>query len=148
MSIAEMQACLARLYIDDSFRNLFYIDTAAAVQEYLLTEAESAAISKINRRMLDFFAESLKRKRKEKLQRAYPALFALERAEIDRYYRRYYQLYTANPHQNNLQDVSYFGIFMEETLARAEALPPSTTHSSKYQPLYNSILFTPTTHII
>lgn len=135
MSVAEMQACLARLYVDASFRRLFYLD-ATVLDEYHLTPEERDALLGIDREMLDFFAASLKYKRRKRIERAFPLLFVLDRGEIDRYYSRYYQLYTAKPNQSGNQDALEFGAFMEESLAHAERLPPYASDLARYERLY------------
>src|SRR5689334_7317748 len=109
-----MQACLARLYVDEPFRKLFYLEPAGTLQEYRLTREESAAIQSLDHRMLDVFESSLKNKRKKRIQRAYPMLFSLDTgSRIDSYYLRYYHLYRARPNQSGYQDVMEFGLFME-----------------------------------
>src|SRR5205823_5930952 len=44
MSIGEMQACLARLYVNEPFRRWFCLDPAAALEGYRLTEEERASL--------------------------------------------------------------------------------------------------------
>ncbi len=118
-----MQACLARLYTDDTFRSLFYLDQDNVLDEYVLTDDERIAIKTIDRKMLNFFASSLKAKRKKKVQHAYKVLFKLDSKTINRCYNRYYQLYPARPNVSRQREILEFGQFMEETLAGFDALP-------------------------
>jgi hypothetical protein len=136
MSLGELQACLARLYIDEPFRRLFYIDPLKTLEEYRLTEEEYIAVSSIDRDKLNFFAVSLKNKRKTRIQQAYPFLFALDEREIDHYYARFYQLYTAKPHQSGYQDVIDFGKFIEESLTDSLSLPRYASDLVRYERLY------------
>jgi hypothetical protein len=140
MSIPEMQACLARLYVDDSFRKLFYIDAGNALQEYKLTHDELHAITEIDRQMLEFFAASLKKKRRKQLQHVYPMLFKLRSEEIDRYYDRYYQLHISHRTNSVHQDALEFGTFMEESLDNAERLPPYASDLAKFERMYYSVV--------
>lgn len=135
MSISEMQACLARLYVDDCFRKLFYLDPHETVRDYQLAYDETSALKSIERRMLDFFAESLKGKRKDRLERSYPLLFRLSSDAIGRYYRRYYQLHIMNPHQPDYQDIMDFGVFMEESMADAEGVPAYASEVARFERL-------------
>lgn len=136
MSIGEMQACLARLYVSEPFRQLFYADPLAALGGYKLTSEESKALESLDPNLLDRFASSLVGKRSKQVERAYPLLFALDADEMRRYYWRFYQLYTAKPHHSAHQDVMDFGTFMEESLATAEHLPPYTSDVARYERLY------------
>ena len=133
MSLGEMEACLARIYVDEPFRRLFYLEPSKTLAEYLLTEQERAALQGIDRKMLEFFAGSLKSKRRKRVQRAYPILFRILGARMDRYYARYYQLHPAKPNHSGQQDPADFGAFMEETLARAEDAPPYAADVARYE---------------
>jgi hypothetical protein len=135
MSISEMQACLARLYVDDSFRKLFYLDKSSVLSEYRLTENESTAIKQIDQCMLDLFAESLKQKRMKRMERAYSSMFALNRSEVTRYYRRYYELYRPSIDRTVPEDVLEFGRFLEDSLSRADNLPPYASELIRFERL-------------
>jgi hypothetical protein len=143
MSIAEMQACLARLYVDDPFRKLFFLDHAAAYENYRLTDEEKEALNGLDPTAVNFFAGSLKHKREGKIRSAYPLLYKLDPVEIRRYYDRYYQLYKARPNHPFWEDILEFGRFMEETLATAEDLPAYASDLAKYERLYNAVSIVP-----
>lgn len=135
MSVGEMQACLARLYVNEPLRKLFHIDPSMVLDSYRLTTQEADAIKGIDRAELDMFAGSLLAKRRKKVERAYPLLFSLDESEIRRYYSRFYHLYAAKPHEPWHQDAIHFGLFMEESLANAEHLPPYAAELAKYERL-------------
>ena len=141
MSMCEMQACLARLYVDDLFRRLVYLDPAGTLEGYRLTPEESAALQGLNHEMLVLFAQSLKSKRKKRIERAFPLLFALDRAEVDRYFVRYYQLHPAKPHQSGHEDALAFGAFMAESLVHAERLPAFASDLARYEFLFYGASF-------
>ena len=136
MSTGEMQACLARLYVDEPFRKLLYLDPETALDGYRLTPEEDAAIRGIDRDSLDQFASSLIAKRRKQFERAYPLLFRVGGSEIRRYYARFYQLYTAKPYHSSHQEVIDFGNFVEESLANAEHLPAYANDVARYERLY------------
>jgi hypothetical protein len=138
MSTGEMQACLARLYVDEPFRRLLYLDPQAALVSYRLTPKEDAAIRDIDRDSLDRFAASLIAKRRKPVERAYPLLFRIDGKEIRRYYARFYQLYAAKPYQAGHQEIINFGTFVEESAANAEHLPAYASDLARYERLYYS----------
>ena len=71
MSLGEMQACLARLYVDESFRRLCALDPGA-LREYRLAPDEEQALRTLDRGQLENFARSLRNKRRRRAERAYP----------------------------------------------------------------------------
>jgi glycosyltransferase involved in cell wall biosynthesis len=144
MSIAEMQSCLARLYVDDAFRKLFYLDPEENLGEYILDEQEKSAIKSVDRKMLEMFALTLKNKRKKKFQAHYPLLFkALEQKTMHHYYIRYYNLYPAKPYENMYQEIANFGRFMEQSLATDENVPSYLGEVARYELNYYTARFKP-----
>jgi hypothetical protein len=143
MSIAEMQACLARLYVDDTFRQLFYLEADAGLAGYKLTEEETTALKNIDQKMLDLFAAGLKTRRKKKFRATYQLLFQLDKEEMDRYFDRYYQLYPARPGQGLLTQILEFGEFMEQTVATDNELPPYAADVARYERLYYAARYRP-----
>jgi hypothetical protein len=143
MSVAEMQACLARLYVDDAYRTLFYLVPEMPQSEYQLTEEELKALKNIDKKMLSLFAVTLKTKRKEKFQSAYPLLFNLPGVDVERYYNRFYHLYPARPQETTLSQVLAFGEFIEECLATDTDAPPYASDLVRYERLYYSAEFSP-----
>src|SRR5215211_5317659 len=107
MSAAEMQACLARLYVDEPFRRLFFLDPTV-LDDYWLTADEAAAIRGVERDQLEYYAASLRMKRRGQIEWAYPVLFGLAPREIAAYYSRYYQLHIARPDLSPQEDVLRF----------------------------------------
>ena len=77
MSVAEMQAYLARLYTSDPFRKLFELDPDTTLSDYTLADDEINALKQIDTKMLNTFAGTLKSKRKKRFLGAYPLLFKL-----------------------------------------------------------------------
>ena len=143
MSVAEMQACLARLYVDDAYRQLFDLAPETSRQDYQLTEDEFKTLESLDKKMLDLFADMLKKKRKSKFQAAYPLLFQLLRTKIDRYYNRFYHLYPAKPHELFLPQALAFGEFMEECLATDTESPSYASDLARYERYYFSAMYMP-----
>lgn len=133
VSVAEMQACLARLYVDNSFRALFYFDQDIPLSEYKLSEDESRAIKSLDRKMLDFFAVTLRQKRKKRFQSAFPLLFQSVGTEIDRYYDRYYQLHPAIPDEPLFDYLVSLGRFVEQCLATDDEVPAYACDLARYE---------------
>jgi hypothetical protein len=136
MSMAEMQACLARLYVDRAFRRLFAIEPETALVEYRLSTDEAQALRDLDRAALERFARSLQGKRRRRFVATYPLLFGLELPAVDCYYRRYYQLYPARPGGSFADEVLEFGRFMEECLATDDTAPPFASDLARYERLH------------
>jgi hypothetical protein len=116
VSVAEMEACLARLYTDESFRRLYRHDTDEALGGYLLAPEERQAIEELDNDRLEFFASSLRAKRRKRLERAYPGLFALQEPAVATFYDRYHALYPLRPNGASSDEVLQFGAFIAETM--------------------------------
>lgn len=141
MSITEMQACLARLYTNEASRKLFYHDQDTILDGYVLTDDERLAIKALDRKMLNFFASSLKMKRRKKIERPYEVLFKLDPKMVNRCYQRYYELYPARPNTHLQEEILQFGQFMEETLAGIDTLPPYIKDLVRYERMIASMDF-------
>lgn len=144
MSVAEMQAYLARLYTSDPFRKLFELDPEATLSDYTLDEEEINALKHIDMKMLNWFAGSLKGKRRKKIAAAYPLLFKLTGINLDKYYNRYYNLYPAKSHEAPFIQILTFGEFMEQSLATDKDAPPYSSDLVRYERLYYMTAFSPT----
>lgn len=128
-----MQACLARLYVDGSFRRLFELDPGTTISGYILTADEQNALKGIDMRMLQFFAVSLINKRKEYIVSAYPLLYRLKPTLVDHYFERYSQICISNPYQANSESTIQFGRFFEESTASADDVPTYISEIAKYE---------------
>lgn len=135
MSVAEMQACLARLYTQESYRRLYYLDPDTPARDYALTELEANALDNLDRAMLERHAAGLKLKRARRLRASYPLLFRLYAPYMGRYLDRYIQLYPARPHEPVQDQVVAFGSFVEESMAGEDAVPPYASDISRYERL-------------
>lgn len=143
MSIPEMQACLAQLYVDDAFLRLFEVSGDTALGQYRLTEEERIAIKAIDRVRLRLFADSLRMKRKKRFEIAFPMLFTINSAALNRYYDRYYNLRRIGPDDIQFDLTMGFGKFLEEVLAGDEELPCYASDLARYERLYYAARFDP-----
>jgi hypothetical protein len=119
-----VQACLARLCTDSAFLRVFRLDPDGALDDYFLTDEERHAMSEIDVAGLANFARSVRAKRLQVLEAAYPALFALEHQALRVYCDRYLDLYPRRPYETWGADIVAFGGFMAETLSDGGQLPP------------------------
>lgn len=136
MSIAELQACLARLYVDGAFRRLFALEPETVLGDYRLSEEEAQALRELDRLALDRFARSLKSKRRRRFVATYPLLFGLASPAVDRCYDRYYQLYPARPGGSFVAELLEFGRFTEDCLATDDEAPPCASDLAQYERLH------------
>ncbi|HEU5383047.1 MAG TPA: glycosyltransferase, partial [Ktedonobacteraceae bacterium] len=143
MSLAEMQSYLAQLYTDDHFRTLFTLAPEASFESYVLTEQEKQALRAIDRRLLAYFATSLKMKQQAYLRAAYPATFALPQAIVQRFFNRFYQNYPARPHEDVFSRIIEFGTFMEHMLASDEQAPCYASEVARYERLHYLYTYQP-----
>lgn len=143
MSLAEMQSYLARLYTDDSFRSLFTLAPDVSFEDYVLTGAEKEALRALDRKLLEYFATSLKMKQQEYLRVAYRTTFALPPALVQRLFNRFYHYYPSKPHEDIFTRVIDFGVFMEQSLAQDERAPCYASEVAKYERLHYLYTYQP-----
>jgi hypothetical protein len=72
MGLAEVQAALAKLAIDDPCRTRFFSDPVAAANELGLSAAEAISLACIPQVQIDRFAASLHRKRRDQIRHMLP----------------------------------------------------------------------------
>lgn len=135
MSHRELQACLSRLYVDDAFLRLYEVQPETIFSQYTLTQEERDTISAIDYQSLRIFASSLRGKKKSYIQKAYPALFAVDDRVITQYYCRFYDLRRIAPNDDSLDLILRFGTFMEESLFEHPEVPSFTSDLARYERL-------------
>ncbi len=135
MSHRELQACLSRLYVDDAFLRLYEVQPETIFNQYTLTQEERDTISAIEYQSLRIFASSLRGKKKNYIQKAYPALFAVDDRVITNYYCRFYDLRRIAPNDDSLDLILRFGTFMEESLLEHPDVPSYTSDLARYERL-------------
>jgi hypothetical protein len=125
MSIAEMNAALGRLYVDEHMRRLFAREPDSILGAYRLSDAEAAAIVGIDRERLELFADGLLRKKHGRMMKTYEATRALNPERFDEYFRRFYGTRTSYPGQRPGEYTSEFGLYLEQSFtAELDEFPP------------------------
>jgi hypothetical protein len=141
MSLPELEACLARLYVDEAFRRLVELDPERSLEDYLLSEDERRAILGIDHARLEFFAVSLKEKRRRRLESTYPAAFSLEGSTASVFFNRYHALYPLRPNELSESEVRQFGEFFESSLAGATGVPPYAAELVRFERVVQEVRF-------
>lgn len=72
MGLAEVQAALARFYVDPALRDRFFADPTVVGLELGLGADEARGLAGVSRRQVEQFAESLRRKRRDQARRVIP----------------------------------------------------------------------------
>ncbi|WP_201375439.1 PqqD family peptide modification chaperone [Ktedonobacter robiniae] len=144
MSIAEMQSYLAQLYTDDSLRRLFSLDPDVSFEGYLLSEEEKQSLRAIDRKLLEYFATSLKMKQLERLRSIYPATFTLPQSLLERLFDRFYHHFPVHSHDETLMRIDQFGVFFEQSLAIDELAPCYASDIVRYERLRYYYTYQPT----
>lgn len=135
MSTAELQACLARLYVDEPFLRLFELGDESVFEKYTLTPEERSVLADLDKESVKLFAKSLKGKRRKMFVGAYPGLFAMAPEAVRRYYERFYDIFPMTPDTTNFEAGQAFGKFMEQTCATDATLPSYARDLVKYERL-------------
>jgi len=120
LSESELQACLARIYVDEPFRLLSRIDPSVTIDRYDLSPDERSAVLTLNYRMVDFFAADLRNKRRRRFENLFPAVFKIDRSRALRLWDRFYDLAGAIAYESADAAFVAFGKFLEESVASAE----------------------------
>ncbi len=102
MALAELQAAMARLYVDPVLRDRFFTDPAAVGAELGLDLEEALGLARTPRRQVDQFADSLLRKRRSQVRRVVPnAARAMGSRFIEHFDR-----YTRSRHRGDRRPIS------------------------------------------
>ena len=134
MSIAEMNAALGRLYVDEHVRRLFAREPDSILNGYGLSDTEAAAIAGIDREQLELFAEGLVRKKLGRMMKAYEATRALNPGRFDAYFRRFYGTRTAYPGQRPGEYTYEFGLYLEQSFnAEHDDFPPYARDLARFE---------------
>lgn len=126
MSEDELQACLARIYVDEPFRLLSRLDPRVTIDRYDLSPHERSAILGLDSNAVDFFAASLRNRRRLPAEVAFPAIFKIDRSRAIHLWDRFYDLAGSIPHQSPDDGLLRFGTFLEESVANQQ-WPPYTS---------------------
>jgi len=119
MDLAKTQLLLVQLYTDAALRERFFSDPEAAGREFGLDRQQAREFAKLSACQVNFFADSLIRKRLGEVRRLLPLTRKALGARFEVLFRRYaeiHRLEMPKPHQN---DAISFTAFLEHS-ARTE----------------------------
>lgn len=136
MSAVEMQSLLARLYIDEYCRHLFFCKPDLVLAKYRLTEAEINALESLNADTLDSYAGILLEQREHRIRGWFPFLYAINDATegrpIERFFRRFHSLHPAIAEAGPEVEVRSFAAFIRRSLAGTDEAPPYAGDIARY----------------
>lgn len=143
MSIGEMQAVYARLYVEHSFLERFCADPDSVLGEYSLSERERLALIDTDREGLREFAASLRAKTFGRFKQAYRLSLALEGKTAYKIYLRFYELRKILPNERFFDATIDFGEFLEESLENATQVAPFAAELARFESLHYQARFGP-----
>ncbi|WP_166427280.1 PqqD family peptide modification chaperone [Nonomuraea mesophila] len=144
MTMAETQAALARLYVDEAFRGWFAHAPDEALRKYELTEPEKDTLKAIDKKMVALFAQTLRDKRRGRLVATFPLTSRVCGREIvGRYFERYYDLHPAQPNMLVAEHAMAFGRFLVDCIAITASLPSYATDLCQYEQTMSEMRLTP-----
>ncbi|MGP3931784.1 glycosyltransferase [Nonomuraea sp. KM88] len=144
MTMAETQAALARLYVDEAFRGWFAHAPEEALRKYELTEPEKDTLKAIDKKMVDLFAQTLRDKRRGRLVATFPLTSRVcGREVVGRYFERYYDLHPAQPNMLVAEHAMAFGRFLVDCIAVTASLPSYATDLCRYEQAMSEMRLTP-----
>lgn len=145
MSMVEMQAALARLYVDGPFLEQFCSDPGAALVDYDLTPRESAALAGIDRDAIRKYAGSLRVKTWSRFRVPYRLVRTLDTGITFRYFKRFFELRTIQSNEPFYRPTIELGEFFERSFSGNPELPPYASELARYEKLFFIARFQPRT---
>jgi len=133
MTVADMQAALARISADEAYRSWFELAPEAALDKYSLTESERSALKSIDTKLMGIFAASLKSKREHWITKAFPLCRQVCGEQLARYFGRFYDLHPAEPGVDWAAQVASFGRFLADCLAVDPSVAPYAVDLCRYE---------------
>jgi hypothetical protein len=143
MSIGEMQAVYARLYVEHSFLERFCADPSSVLKEYSLTERECRALIDTDREGLREFAASLRAKTFGRFKQPFRLSMALDGKTTYKIYLRFYELRKILPNEPFFDATIDFGAFLEESLENATQVAPFAAELARFEALHYLARFGP-----
>jgi hypothetical protein len=104
MNLSDSQVLLARLYTDAGLRERFFSKANSAEREFGLHGQEAGQLSKLSAAQVNFFADSLIRKRLGEASKLLPLTRKALGTRFDKVFRSYaenHHLDTSRPYQND-----------------------------------------------
>jgi hypothetical protein len=114
MSLIEQQNFLARLYTDENLRKSFLSDPLKIGAENDLSEKEIAELTQIIPEELNFFADSLFRKRLREVEKFLPLTCKALEESFEKFFREFSQIYNPKSIKKHLEDATEFCAFLQK----------------------------------
>lgn len=129
MSLFEQQNFLARLYTDGQLRRDFTSEPLKIGNENNLTEIEIREISSIFHEEINFFAESLFRKRLGEAEKLLPLTKKVLNGDFETLFREFSQNYQPHSLKKHLEDTTGFCRF----LRKIDSVTPIAKDCAKFE---------------
>jgi glycosyltransferase involved in cell wall biosynthesis len=134
VTMAETQAALGRLYVDEAFRGWFAHAPDEALRTYSLTDSEKDMLKAVDQKMVALFARSLRQKRRERIPQSLPLVAKVYGTELLlHYFDRYYDLHPAQPNHAFAEQLLWFSRYLVECLALEPSAPPHAADIARYE---------------
>jgi len=130
VTAAELQAMTARLFVDRAFREWFKHAPRDAAHGYLLSAEEMDMVSAVDDERLAVYADSLRQRRREAIEAAFPLSRMVAGDDFGRYADRYCDLKPGLPERER---VLGFGDYLRECLQAENRLPQFARDLATYE---------------
>ncbi len=114
MSLLEQQNLLAKLYTDENFRQSFLTEPQKIGKKYGLKELEINEISEVMPNELEFFSNSLFRKRLREVEKLLPKTKKIIGKDFETFFRAFAAKYYPNSIKKHLEDSIKFAEFLQK----------------------------------
>lgn len=135
MSIAELQACLARLCGDESFRKAATADANHMSRAYSLTSREVECLTSIDARLLEQFADLVKAKRFRIFKARYPLTLKAAPDAVIKHWTRFFSVHPPRPFESATDYALSFASFLVAALAEDSAVPTYAASVGEFETL-------------
>lgn len=129
MSLIDMQNFLARIYTDEKLRREFATAPERIGKDNNLTDGEIAEISENFFEEINFFAESLFRKRLREAEKLLPLTKKILNGEFEKLFRQFSGAYKSQTIKKHLADAVEFCRFLQ----RIDSLSEIGKDAAKYE---------------
>lgn len=114
MSLLDVQNFTARLYTDENLRREFLIAPVEIGKVNNLSEKEIAELTEILPAELNFFADSLRRKRLREVEKLLPLTRKALADDFEKHFREFANQFTPESIKKHLEDAIQFAEFLRE----------------------------------
>ena len=112
MGLGEVQAALARLYTEPAIRDMLENDPEALQRECGLTDEDLEHLTHLSASELEFFATSLRSKRRGEVAKLLPGTAAALGGQYRLMFNRYSDRFLPSGEQKHLEDALHFAEYL------------------------------------